>query len=49
MAETWIRGNARIEQLLADPERRARVEEIVAQMRAQDQAAAGAGGAGESE
>lgn len=49
MADKWIRGNARIEQLLADPERRVRVEEIVAEMRAEDEAAAGAGGAGESD
>ena len=40
---------ARIEQLLADPERRARVEEILAEMRAEDEAAAGAGAESESD
>lgn len=34
-------GNDRIEQVLADPEQRIRVEEIVALMRVEDEAEAG--------
>ena len=38
MGGKWIRGNGRLEQLLADPDRRAQVEELVVQMRAEDEA-----------
>lgn len=38
MGGKWIRGNGRLEQLLADPDRRAQVEEPMVQMRAEDEA-----------
>lgn len=41
MGDEWIRGNDRIERVLADPEQRIRVEEIVALMRVEDEAEAG--------
>jgi hypothetical protein len=40
-SDEWIRGNDRIERVLADPEQRIRVEEIVALMRVEDEAEAG--------